>query len=285
MAQAKPTQLGCSQHEEWLEAHLRLAGLNGETCMWENKTSPGNEAGRISAGDVSAPLIPYPSSAPGATRARCSLDLAGLARITLRAALHATRSIGQPHMRIPTTFACIAAALVLSSVRAQTSTISAPTGQKTLAATLHVYAFPGAGQIPTQQSQDETECYNWGVQETGNDPFHIANQAAQQQQQAAQQQQQAQQSTSGSAVKGAVGGAAGGAIIGAIAGNAGKGAAIGAGVGAIGNRARAQSQANQSSQQATQQSQAAARISAAQMTDFKKAFSACLEAKKYTVRF
>jgi hypothetical protein len=56
-------------------------------------------------------------------------------------------------------------------------------------------------------------------------------------------------------------------------------------VGAIGNRARAQSQANQASQQAAQQSQAAARTSAAQMNEFKKAFSACLEAKKYTVKF
>jgi hypothetical protein len=188
-------------------------------------------------------------------------------------------------MRTSTIGVLIAAASVLSSAQAQTPLISAPTGTKTLAATLKVYAFPGAGQSTAQQSQDETECYNWGVQETGNDPFHIANQAAQQQQQVAQQQQQAQQSTSGSAVKGAVGGAAGGAILGAIAGNAGKGAAIGAGVGAIGNRARAESQANQASQQAAQQSHAAARTSAAQMNDFKKAFSACLEAKKYTVKF
>jgi hypothetical protein len=188
-------------------------------------------------------------------------------------------------MRLATIGLLIAAASVLSGVQAQTPLISAPSGTKTLAATLKVYAFPGAGQNAGQQSQDETECYNWAGQETGLDPFHIASQAAQQQQQAAQQTQQAQQSTSGSAVKGAVGGAAGGAIIGAIAGNAGKGAAIGAGVGAIGNRARAQSQANQASQQAAQQSQAAARTSAAQMNDFKKAFSACLEAKKYTVRF
>ena len=179
----------------------------------------------------------------------------------------------------------LATVSVLSGVQAQTSLISAPTGTRTLAATLKVYAFPGAGQSSSQQSQDETECYNWGVKETGNDPFHIANQVAQQQQQAAQQQQQAQQSTSGSAVKGAVGGAAGGAIIGAIAGNAGKGAAIGAGVGAIGNSVRAQSQANKASQQAAQQAQTAVHTSAAQMNDFKKAFSACLEAKKYTVKY
>jgi uncharacterized protein YcfJ len=181
--------------------------------------------------------------------------------------------------------ACLISTLALSAaVHAQT-TISPPTGTKSLAATLNVYAFPGAGQIPTQQAQDETECYNWAVSETGNDPFHIAKQAEQQQQLAAQQQQQAEQSKSGSAVKGAVAGAAGGALIGAIAGNAGKGAAIGAGVGAIGNRARATSQANQTSQQAQQTQQASAKLSAHQMEAFKKAFSACLEAKKYTVKF
>lgn len=176
------------------------------------------------------------------------------------------------------------AALLAGGVQAQTS-ISPPTGQKTLAATIGVYAFPGAGQAPAQQSRDENECYNWAVQETGNDPFQLAKQAADQQQQAAQEQQQAQQSTSGSAVKGAVGGAAGGALIGAIAGNAGKGAAIGAGVGAIGNRARAQSQAQQATKQSQQSYQAASKATAAQMESFKKAFSACLEAKKYTVKF
>jgi len=64
---------------------------------------------------------------------------------------------------------------VLSNAWAQSTSISPPTGQKTLAATLNVYAFPGAGQVPTQQSQDETECYNWAVGETGNDPFHISS--------------------------------------------------------------------------------------------------------------
>jgi hypothetical protein len=59
---------------------------------------------------------------------------------------------------------------------------SRPSGQRTLPATLKVYAFPGAAHTATQQSQDGTECYNWAVQKTGNDPFHSANQAAQQQQ-------------------------------------------------------------------------------------------------------
>jgi hypothetical protein len=188
-------------------------------------------------------------------------------------------------MRVTGTVASFFAACVICAAHAQAPLISAPTGQKTLAATLKVYAFPGAGQVATQQSQDETECYNWAVGETGNDPFHIANQAAQQQEQAAQKQQQASQSTAGSGAKGAVGGAVAGAAIGAIAGNTGKGAAIGAGAGLVAGRARAESQAQQASKQAAQQSQAAAKTSAAQLNDFKKAFSACLEAKKYTVRY
>jgi hypothetical protein len=185
-------------------------------------------------------------------------------------------------MRVPSALACIAATIILSGAQAQS--IAPPSGTKTLAATLNVYAFPGAGQTSTQQGQDETECYKWAEQETGNDPFQLDRLAAQQQQQAAQQQQQAQQASAGAGLKGAVGGAAGGAAIGAIAGNAGKGAAIGAGVGAIANSVRGQSKSQQAQQQA-QQSQAAAKMTAAQITDFKKAFSACLEAKKYTVKF
>jgi Glycine zipper len=187
-------------------------------------------------------------------------------------------------MRIATGLICLAAAVVLSSVRAQTTSIAPPTGHKTLAATLEVYAFPGSGQSSSQQSQDETECYNWAEQNTGVDPFNVSKQAAQLQQQAAQQQQQAQNATAGAGVKGALGGAAGGAAIGAIAGNAGKGAAIGAGVGALANSARAQSKSQQAQQQA-QQTHAAAKATAAQMNDFKKAFAACMEAKKYTVKF
>jgi outer membrane protein with glycine zipper len=178
----------------------------------------------------------------------------------------------------------ISATIIFSVASAQAPPIAPPTGQKTLAATLNVFAFPGSGQTATQQSQDETECYNWAERETGLDPFQLDKQAAQQQQQAVQQQQQAQAAAAGAGAKGALGGAAGGAAIGAIAGNAGKGAAIGAGVGAIANRARGQSKAQQAQQQ-SQQSQAAAKMTASQITNFKKAFSACLEAKKYTVKF
>jgi hypothetical protein len=58
-------------------------------------------------------------------------------------------------VRMPLMACLIATLTLLGTVRAQT-TISPPTGQKSLAATLNVYAFPGAGQVPTQQAQDET---------------------------------------------------------------------------------------------------------------------------------
>jgi hypothetical protein len=188
-------------------------------------------------------------------------------------------------MRMPTALAAIAAVVAVSTANAQTPPVSAPTGQKTLAATLNVYAFPSAGQPPSKQSVDESECYNWAVQNTGNDPFQIAKNTQTAQQQAAQQQQQAKQANAGAGVKGAVGGAAGGALIGAIAGDAGKGAAIGAGVGLIGMKVRARNQEQQASQQANQQVQAATQTAAQQLDAFKKAFSVCLEAHQYMVKY
>jgi len=146
-------------------------------------------------------------------------------------------------MRISTALALIITATAISAVRADTPPaappVSAPTGQKTLAATLNVYAFPGAGQSASQQSKDETECYNWGVQNTGSDPFQASKQAEQAQQQAAQQQQQTAQATQGAGAKGAVHGAVAGTVVGAVAGDAGKGAAIGATAGLIAGRSRA----------------------------------------------
>jgi hypothetical protein len=141
--------------------------------------------------------------------------------------------------------------------------------QKSLSATMNVYVFPTQGQAANVQSQDEAQCYQWGVQNTGTDPFELAKQAQAQQQQAAQAQ--------GSAVKGAAKGAAGGALIGAIAGDAGTGAAVGATTGAVVGRARRR--------QAEAQAQSAQKATAQQMDNFKKAFSVCLEAKHYMVKY
>jgi len=162
----------------------------------------------------------------------------------------------------------------------------APTGQKTLAATMNVYVFPKQGQDKQQQSKDEAACYGWAVDNTGSDHFDLAKQAEQQQQQAQQQQEQIAGSGQGAGVKGAVGGAAVGALIGEIADDdAGKGAAYGAAAGAIVSRRKTRRAKAEASQQVEQQSSQAQQATAEQIDNFKKAFSVCLEAKEYMVKF
>jgi Glycine-zipper domain len=148
---------------------------------------------------------------------------------------------------------------------------------KTLAATMNVYVFPSQGQSASTQSKDEADCYSWAVKNTGIDPFQLSKQTQQQQQQAQAQAQAAQ----GQGVRTAAKGAAAGALIGGIAGDAGTGAAVGAATGAIAGRRRKK----QAEAQAQSQSQAAAQYSEEQTTNFKKAFSACLEGKKYMVKY
>ena len=163
---------------------------------------------------------------------------------------------------------------------------AAQTGQKTLAATLDVYVFPSAGQAADQQNKDEAECYQWAVNNTGSDPFSVQKQQAADAQQAQAAQQQASQAGKGAGARGALGGAAVGALVGEIADDdAGKGAAYGAAVGVIAGRRRGREQQQQAQQQVQAQSQQAAQATQQQIDNFKKAFSVCLESKKYMVKF
>jgi hypothetical protein len=77
-------------------------------------------------------------------------------------------------------------------------------------------------------------------------------------------------------------------MIGAIAGDAGKGAAIGATVGTVrgGRQVRqGKAQAEQDYQQAQAQAkQQAAAADQQKITTFKKAFSACVEGRGYSVK-
>ncbi len=161
-----------------------------------------------------------------------------------------------------------------------------PAGQKTLAATLEVYAFPQKGQEAAQQSQDEAACYEWAVQNTGSDPFALQKQAQHQAQQTAEAKKKAEGASAGAGAKGAVGGAAAGAVIGEIASDdAGKGAAVGAAAGAIAARRRARAAEVQAEKKIEQQGQQQQAATQEEMTKFRKAFSACLEAKGYLVKY
>ncbi len=179
----------------------------------------------------------------------------------------------------------IAALCVFPSL-AQGQAVEEPTGQKTLAATMNVYVFPTEGQGTEQQSKDEAECYSWAVKNTGSDPFELGKRAEQAQQAAAQQKEQVAAAGQGAGAQGAVKGAVVGALIGEIASNdAGEGAAWGAAAGMVGARRRTRRAKSQANQQIDQQAQQVQQATAEDLENFKKAFSVCLEAKKFLVKF
>lgn len=163
---------------------------------------------------------------------------------------------------------------------------SAPTGKKTLAATMNVYVFPTEGQDSGQQSKHEVECFTWAVQNTGSDPFDLQAMNERAQKQAEQTKQQTAQATQGAGAKGVLKGAAVGALIGEIADDdAGGGAAYGAAAGLLAGRRRARGARQRATKQADQQVAQTQQATAEALTNFKKAFSVCLEAKKYMVKY
>jgi hypothetical protein len=177
------------------------------------------------------------------------------------------------------------AALCVIAAGASLALFAQSSGQKSLATTLGVAAFPSAGQSAQQQSQDEAACYQWAVQNTGIDPFEAQKKGEQAQQQTAQATEQAKSAGQGAAVHGAAKGAAAGALIGAAAGDAGKGAAIGAASGAVVGRRQKKKAEASATQQAQAQGQQAKQATAQQIESFKKAFCACLEGKKYIAKY
>jgi len=135
--------------------------------------------------------------------------------------------------------------------------------------------YPGKGQSNEQMEQDKYACYEWAKQQTGFDPMKAPT---------ATEAPPAQGAPEGGLLKGALGGAAVGAIGGAIGGDAGKGAAIGAGVGSLigGMKRRGQVKRDQQEQEQWAQQQAAQYQQ--NRNTYNRAYSACLEAKGYTVK-
>jgi len=157
---------------------------------------------------------------------------------------------------------------------------------QSLGSTMDVFIFPSEGQDASQQSKDEAACYEWAVTNTGSDPFDLAKQADADEQQAQVEQQAAAQTGQGSGARGAVRGAAAGALIGEIANDdASEGAAWGAAAGVVRGRRQGRQAQQQAQQQATAQAEQREVATAEQLGNFKKAFSVCLEAKEYMVKY
>ena len=161
--------------------------------------------------------------------------------------------------------------MTLVVVTAIIGSAMAQTGTTSIASGLGLYVFPSNDQTQETMDADEIACYKWAKEQTGVDPTNPPQvQAA-----------KVDKSPDGSAVVGSAKGAAAGAAIGAIAGDAGKGAAIGAVAGGLAGR-RAKKAGDAAEQQ--QNNQDAATIEKELMDNFKKAFSACMEGKGYTVK-
>ena len=181
-------------------------------------------------------------------------------------------------MRYPVKLAALvialfAAATMVEQAPAQTTPgatqgESGASGRSAIASQLGVFVYPKNQQSQAQQAKDENECYNSAKQQSGIDPA------------APPPPPQEAQKAKGGGVKGAAGGAAGGAAVGAIAGDAGTGAAVGATAGAV--RGRRQQKTNQQAeQQAAQKAQAQQQQT---LATFKNAFSACMDARQYSVK-
>ena len=143
-----------------------------------------------------------------------------------------------------------------------------------------VIFYPAAGQPPARQDRDRYECYLWSVKQSGFDPSQASLAPA--------QRVEVRPATPPGA------GAATGAIVGAVIGAAigsphdeGEGAVVGAVAGAM---LGAAAESSQQAQAAQLQSQYDARASAtqaridAQAGAYRRAMSACLEGRGYTVR-
>ncbi len=128
-------------------------------------------------------------------------------------------------------------------------------------------AYPAKGQSPEHQTQDQQQCREWAVRQSGVDPARLSTP-----QPAAQPQER-------KVLKGAVAGAAIGGLGGSLGGEFGKGAGAGAVAGAVigGVRQRRDRRAAESVQQQTQQQQQL-------MEQYNRAYGACLEGRGYTVK-
>jgi len=176
-------------------------------------------------------------------------------------------------------------AVVLACLALPIAALAQSPGQS-LASTMEVYVFPKEGQDGAEQSKDEAACYEWAVDNTGSDPFELAKQEQADEQQAQYEQEAAEDAGRGSGARGAVRGAAAGAIVGEIANDdASEGAAYGAAAGAIRGRRMGRKAEAEAQQQAAAHAEQREEATEQQLTNFKNAFSVCLEAKEYMVKY
>ena len=136
-----------------------------------------------------------------------------------------------------------------------------------------VYFYPTKGQSTEQQDRDRYECYNWAVKQTGFDPGRSLP-----------PQERVTVVPSRAPGEATVGAAIAGAVIGAIVSgprNAGSGAIVGAAAGGLLGAAAESSQQQQVEQFQTRRGDQRQRREAG---EYRRAMSACLEGRGYSVK-
>lgn len=178
-------------------------------------------------------------------------------------------------------FICVlalSAAAALADEPANPQNTEAPVAGATTGADIYVY--PSKGQSERQLDRDRYECHNWAFKQTGYDPS-LPRLAPHQQVQVVAMPPD-RRDTVGGAVAGAVIGAsvsgphdsAQGAVVGAVAG------AI---VGAASDASRAREAAGNTARPTAAEQAEQARLEK-QAYDYRRAISACLEGRGYTVK-
>jgi outer membrane lipoprotein SlyB len=181
-----------------------------------------------------------------------------------------------------TKFLLLSAALLLSSCyyypNEQVITQPAQNGNAT--AITQIYFYPNQGQSTEQQSRDHYKCYNWAVDQTGFDPS-VSSIVPDQRVRVVPMPPPGQDTIAMSIA---------GAVLGALIGghhHAGQGALIGAAsgamVGAISDVSRAES-ARQMEEAYNNHDQARDVHREKKALEFRRAMSACLEGRGYTVK-
>jgi hypothetical protein len=140
-----------------------------------------------------------------------------------------------------------------------------------------VYFYPLQGQGEAQQDRDRYECFNWAVRQTGFDP---SRHSAPEEQRATVVPARSPGQSIGAA-------AAVGAVIGAIAarpGNSAEGAVVGAMAGTVLGSAAAAAEQSRSQQVSRYRETRSDRRFEQQAGEFRRAMSACLEGRGYSVK-
>lgn len=153
---------------------------------------------------------------------------------------------------------------------------AAPANEAALAAT-RVFVYPGKGQTSKQLERDRYECYLWAVAQTGFDPSQVELAPHQRVEVVAMPPAGAETAA------GAIAGAAIGAVV-SPSSHAAEGAIVGA---MIGGLAGAASEAERARTTAELRHAYDERLSAQlerQSNEYRRALSACLEGRGYTVK-